>query len=162
SLWTPEYTFTAISDNPDVVTNDGVVVTGSGTDWTVTVNPVVNACGSATITVTGVDRYGQQSTGSFRLDIAWDGTCWARPAPCPDQRIPAGGTAVVGLRCLGLSRIPVALDFLSSNTNLVPVGNIKLVGTNLLIWPVGALTGSARITVGVTSVLVTSTNLDFL
>jgi hypothetical protein len=48
-------TVTASSSNPALVPNSNIVVSGTGTSRTVTVTPVANQIGTATITITGWD-----------------------------------------------------------------------------------------------------------
>ena len=148
SLW---YAFSGTSDNPLVVTNGGIVFTGSGTNWTVTVNPVPNAADSAKITITMVNSAGQTVTSTFKATF---NPISIPPviAPISDpQTIAAGTSGLVPLNYsnAGLPQSALSVTFTSSDTNLVPSSNMKLVGTNLLIAAAGVQTGSLLITVTV-------------
>jgi subtilisin-like proprotein convertase family protein len=158
----PTFNFSATSDNQAVVTNNGVVFSGSGTNYTVTVNPVVNVFGSANITVTMVNGDGQTVTAKFKATfnkVLFPPTI----APIADQSAPAGTGVVVPLvySSIGYNQNQLTLTFQSSNPTLVPVGNMKLSGTNLLISPVGIQQGSAQITVIVNNPDNLATNTSF-
>jgi subtilisin-like proprotein convertase family protein len=157
------YFFTATSDNPTVVTNAGIIFTGSGTNWTVTIHPVPYATGSAKIDVILGTPSGQSASASFTARFYWDCAPLAL-APAPDQTIVAGSMAAVPLiwdqACYPSAT--VSFNVIPSNTNLLPVANVKLVGTNLLVWPTGNFTGTTTITVTASSPLSTSSTINFL
>ena len=143
------YTFCASSDNQSVLSNGGILFNGSGTNWTITINPLPNATGSARITVTLFDRGEAQVSTSFKVTFFCPSPAF-RIQPVPDQTITAGNIAVVPLRYwYWCWRWPtsVTLTLEPSNTNLVTLGNLKVVGTNLMIWPTGNQTGATRIRV---------------
>lgn len=149
----PTFTFSATSDNQNVVTNGGgVTFSGSGTNWTVTINPVPNAFGSANITVTMVNVDGQSITSKFKVTF---NQVFYPPviSAIPDATIPAGGSASATLTYsdIGVPQNQLIVTFASDNTNLVPVGNMKQVGNQLLITPVGVQQGTANITVTVSN-----------
>jgi subtilisin-like proprotein convertase family protein len=130
----------------------------------VTVNPVVNASGAANITVTMVNGDGQTVTSKFKATF----TPVAYPPdlfPIADHSTAAGTLATIPLIFgnIGYSQDQLTVSFGSSNTNLVPVGNMKLSGTNLLISPLGVQQGTATITVTVanTNTPPQSTNQSF-
>jgi len=62
---------------------------------------------------------------------------------------------------IGYNQNQLTVTFQSSNPSLVPVGNIKQIGSNLQVTPVGVQTGSADITVIVTNPNSQSTNTTF-
>jgi subtilisin-like proprotein convertase family protein len=152
SVSAPIFTFSGLSDTSTVVTNAGIVFSGSGTNWTVAVNPVPNASGSAKISVVMQNGDGQTITNTFKATFT--------PVTHPpfinaiaDQTTPAGTSLLVPL-VYGNPGVPqnqLAVTFTSSDTNLVPQANMKLVGTNLLIAAAGVQTGSSQITVLVTN-----------
>jgi subtilisin-like proprotein convertase family protein len=155
------YTFRAVSDNPNVVTNGGMLITGSGTNWMLTINPVPYSYGTAQITITLADQFGAQAAAKFPVILFCDfPTLWFDPVP--DQSISAGGLAVTPLPwksfCVDPSQVRFSLG--SSDTTLLPLSNMKLVGTNLQIWA-GALIGSTRITIRADPAWMLSTNLEF-
>jgi len=156
------FTFTATSDNANVVTNNGIVITGSGTNYTVTVNPVPNAFGSANITVSMVNGDGQTVNQKFKATFT---QVFYPPTinPITSQSTFAGTGATVPLVYgnIGYNQAQLTVTFQSSNPNLVPAGNMKLSGSNLLISPVGVQSGSALITVIVTNPNNQSTNTSF-
>jgi subtilisin-like proprotein convertase family protein len=149
---TPIFNFSATSDNQSVVTNAGVVFTGSGTNWTVTVNPVANVSGSANITVTMVNGDGQTVTSKFKATFT---PVEYAPVidPIADRSIASGTSDSVTLNYSNIGFTPdqLTVTFGSSNTNLVPVANMKLVGNQLLISPVGVQQGTSTIKVTVTN-----------
>ena len=61
--------FTLMSDNTDVVANDGLELGGSGTSRTLTVTPVVDTTGDAFVTVIVTDSAGLSASTSFLLTI---------------------------------------------------------------------------------------------
>jgi hypothetical protein len=60
-------TVNAVSSNTAVVAANGIVFGGSGGSRTITVTPVADAVGSATIVVGVTDGSGQRATSSFTL-----------------------------------------------------------------------------------------------
>jgi len=60
----------AQSDNPVLVENGNIVVSGTGFDRTVTVYPTAEKTGKAVITLTAIDDGGGTATSSFTLSIA--------------------------------------------------------------------------------------------
>src|SRR5205085_106762 len=77
--------------------------------------------------------------------------------------IPAGSPALVPLNYgnIGIPQSSLTVSFGSSNTNLVTSADMKLIGTNLFISPVGAGVGSSTITVTVSNASNQSTNTSF-
>jgi hypothetical protein len=91
------WTVSATSSNQALVSNDNLVVTGSGTNLNLTITPTTNQWGTATITVTVTDGYGGRVTRTFALTVNF---VYQPPslAPIDDQTMPASqGTLVLGL-----------------------------------------------------------------
>lgn len=59
----------AASDNPAVIADTGIAVSGSGADFTLVVTPVAGALGSATLTVTATDRGGLTDQTQFQVTV---------------------------------------------------------------------------------------------
>jgi subtilisin-like proprotein convertase family protein len=159
---TPIYTFTGSSDNQSVVTNGGIVFSGSGANWVVNVNPVANTFGSAKITVTMQNGDGQTVSTAFKATFNHV-TYPPFINPIADQSIPAGSGLSIPISYgnPGLPNSSLTLGFQSSDTNLVPVSNIKVVGNQLFAAPVGVQTGKSVITVSVTNPSSQTTNTSF-
>jgi endonuclease/exonuclease/phosphatase family metal-dependent hydrolase len=110
-------TVTASSSNPTLVPNANIVVGGSGVSRTVTVTPVVNQTGTATITVTGGDGV---STASDTFVV----TVGAAPVITSTNNY-SGMVGVAGTNYVtatgsvpmsyGASNLPVGLSIISSN-----------------------------------------------
>jgi len=168
TLSTPVFSFSGSSDNQSVVTNAGIVVTpnpgNNVTNFTVTVNPVPSISGSAHITLSMLNGDGQTVTATFKATF----TPVIYPPyifPIADQTIAAGSGLSIPINYgnTGLPQSSLILAFQSSNTNLVPVGNIKVVGSQLFASPVGVQTGTSLLTVSVTnpnSLVTTNTSFN--
>jgi len=93
---------------------------------------------------------GQTVTSSFKVTFTPPSD---RPFinPIPDITIVAGSVASIPLVYgnVGLALNELQVTFQSSDANLVPVSNMKLLGTNLFIAPAGVLVDSSLITVTV-------------
>ena len=160
---------TASSSNTGLVpTNNIVFGGGTGTNRTVTVTPNVGQSGSATITVTVSDGTNSASD-SFVLAVGASGN------PPTFTGIP-NKTTLAG-RAVGPFNITIGdvetsvgnlvLTGSSSNTNLVPNGNIIFFNngvTTLTVAPADGQTGTATITVNVMdqAANITSTTFDVI
>ena len=60
----------AMSDRPEIVPTDGIVVAGAGQQRTLTITPVVDMTGDAMITVIAEDEEGLAASASFLLTVA--------------------------------------------------------------------------------------------
>lgn len=162
TLSTPTFTFSATSDNQNVVTNNGIVFSGGGTNWVVTVYPVPNASGVANITVTMVNGDGQTVQTTFVANFT---QVFYPPvvAAIPDTSINAGSAGSVALSYsdIGYSQNQLSVAFQSSNQGLVPNANLKQVGNQLVIAPLGIQTGTSVITVSVTNPNNQTTSTNF-
>lgn len=92
---TPPLTVTATSDNTTVVPQGGIVVKGSGTNWTLTVTPAPNEIGSAQITVTVTDGNGLSTSEAMVFEVLSTGS--------------SGGLGIPSLLLLGAGALAVAV-----------------------------------------------------
>ena len=60
---------TATSSNTSVIANGGLSISGTGSNRTLTMNPVANASGQSTITLTVTDSVGATDTDTFTLTV---------------------------------------------------------------------------------------------
>ena len=153
---TADLLVTGSSSNTSLVPDGNIVFGGSGPDRTVTVSPLANQFGTATITVTVTDGDGGSTPDTFELtvtaendlptisDIAnqtitEDGSTGALAFIVGDVETAAAGLLVTGS---------------SSNTSLVPNGNIVFGGSGpnrtVTVSPLANQFGTATITVTVT------------
>ena len=134
--------------------NDNIVIGGSGASRTVTVTPVSGLTGTATITVTVTDAGSLTASDTFVLTVT-------NTAPTisdiTDLSVPSGGNTGALAFTVGDAETPVeslTVSATSSNTTLVPNGNIVIGGSGasrtVTVTPVSGLSGSATITVTVT------------
>jgi subtilisin-like proprotein convertase family protein len=165
SRTTPSFTFTKTSSKTDVIPVNNIVIAPVGTsgmDFTVTTTPAKFGS-NAVITITAVNADGQSVQKSFTVDVGYKavppvvgalantnmlaGTVLSIPVIYYDAHTPT-------------NQLKVGVN--SSNTGLVPAGNAKMIGTNLVIAPIGAATGVTTISVSVTNNdnLVTSVSFD--
>jgi subtilisin-like proprotein convertase family protein len=150
---TPTYTWAGVSSDQTVVANSNIVVTGSGTNYTLTLTPTANAFGTTTNTIFGTNAYGQVVSATFVTKFNFvNQPPFILPVPLPSQVVSAGGVASIPLNYgdHGFTQDKLTVTFASSDNNLIPLSNIKLVGTNILLAPAGNQTGTASITVTVT------------
>ncbi len=148
-------TVTATSNNPAVIANGGIVLGGSGTNRTITLSPVSNATGTATITIQVQDANGGTVTDTFDVTVTpvndlptvsnvsnqstdEDTPTGAIPFTVGDIETPAGSLVVTAT---------------SSNTGLVPNANIVLGGSGanrtITLTPALDATGTTTITIQV-------------
>ncbi len=150
----PTYTFMPApsSSNSSVVSNSGLAITGSGTNYTLTVSPNQYASGSAKITITANNPDGQTATATFTLNV----THVNQPpviTQVTDQTITAGGAVTVTPFVYSDVETQVGdLQFAiqSSNPAVLPMSNIALVGNGLRIVSLGTQTGTSQVTLTVT------------
>ncbi len=57
------------TSNPDVVPLDGITLSGSGANRTVTIAPAEDAKGQATVTIVATDAQGLSSSGAFGVTV---------------------------------------------------------------------------------------------
>ena len=147
-------TVTASSDNPTLVPNANLVLGGSGANRTLTLTPLANTSGSATITVTVSDGT-LSATDTFVLTVTPVNdapTISAIATQTTNEDTPTGAIAFT----LGDAETAAgALTVTASSSNLLLVPNANLVlggsGTNrtLVVTPAPDQNGSTTITVTV-------------
>lgn len=150
STWSTAYRASATSSDTRLVKNEGITLDGTGTNWTITVNPVANTSGTNTITVSVTNPNGQVVTSSFLFTVNYQSSPPSLAA-IPDTTVTAGVVAMVPLvySDAHTPKDQLVFSYVSSNPTLVPISNIQLVGTNLWIAPADLLTGQSTITVTV-------------
>lgn len=165
SRTTPNFTFTKTSSKTDVVPVNNIAITpvgSSGMDFNVTVTPAKFGS-NVVITIGAVNADGQSVQKSFTVDVGYKAT-----API------VGALANANMLAGTVLSVPVIyydahtptnqlkIGLNSSDTSVVPAGNLKMVGTNLVIAPIGNATGLSTISVSVTNndSLVTTVSFD--
>lgn len=140
------------STNASVVAPSGLsVIPGEGNNFTLVGLPVLNASGSAEITVTATND-NQIATGKFRVSVTGTNdppTITVIPA---NQTISSGEALQIGFNYSDpeTDKKNLILDITSSDPALIPTNNVFQVGNNLIIAPVGNLTGRSRIVIRAT------------
>jgi len=148
-------TLTAASSNTNLVPNSNLVLGGSGTNRTLTIQPATNQSGNATITVTVTDGSGHTASDSFELVV--------NPVndpptlgPLSDLTFdPSAGLQIVNLRGITAGATNETQDLVlravSSNPALIPSPalNYTSPGTNgmLSLVPTAGARGDTLITV---------------
>ncbi len=146
---------TATSSNTAVIANGGITLGGSGTNRTITLAPVANTSGTATITIQVADANGGIATDTFDItvnavndlptvsDVAnqttnEDTATAAIPFTVGDVETPAGSLTVTAT---------------SSNTSVIANAGITLGGSGanrtITLAPVANASGTATITIQV-------------
>ncbi len=147
---------TGSSSNTALVPNANIVFGGSGANRTVTVTPLANAFGTATITVTVTDANSGSAVDTFLLTVTSQNDL-PTISDIADQTIAEDGTT--GALAFTVGDIETAAADLvvsgsSSNTALVPNANIVFGGSGanrtVTVTPLANAFGTATITVTVT------------
>jgi subtilisin-like proprotein convertase family protein len=159
-----DFTFTASSSNPTLVPNNAIVVTGSGSNFTVTVTPALNQSGTATITLNLSNPDGQTVTRAFTLTV----TPLNDPpvvTPILDQTLAAGQVSApitFNFSDAETAKKDLILAVTSSNPSLIPTNNISVIGNELRIITQGNATGQSTITLTVTDPQGLATTSQFI
>lgn len=142
------------SSNTALVPSGNIVFGGSGANRTVTVTPVANQSGAATVTVSVSDG-ALSATRSFTLSVTASNNL-PTISSIADLTIPRGTSTGPMSFTVGDIETPAAslvLSATSSNALLVPVGNVTFGGSGanrtVTIVPVVTQSGAAAITVNV-------------
>jgi type VI protein secretion system component Hcp len=137
--------------NPLVVPLSGIAFGGAGSSRNVTVTPVPNAAGSATLTVTVTDDGGLTASSSFTVTVSPVNDpplIQAIPSQVTNQGTPLNVAVVVS--DIDSSATAVTLSPASDNPALIPAANITFSGsgatTQMTLTPVPGASGSAQIT----------------
>ncbi len=151
-----DLTVTATSSNTALVPNANIVLGGSGASRTVMLTPAANQFGTTTITLTVTDAGGLSATDTFVLTVNLVNdlpTISDVPDQTTNENTPTGAIAFT----VGDVETPSAdLNVLvtSSNTTLVPSGNIVLGGSGanrtVTLTPASNQFGVTTITLTVT------------
>jgi len=151
SFASTNFTFTATSSNTGVVAVNGIQVVGSGTNYTVIVNPVANASGTATITVNLANADGQTVSDQFVVTVTPVNDV-PSITQVPNQTIVAGTSSSAIAFTYGdveTEKKNLVFTIQSSNPDLISASNIQILGDTLVITPSGNNTGSAQVTLTV-------------
>ncbi|MBL9167764.1 MAG: hypothetical protein JNN07_08485 [Verrucomicrobiales bacterium] len=146
---------TPTTSNPTLIPVGNITMAGTGAGRTVTVKPAANQSGSAIITLTVADASGGRASSSFTLTVNA-----VNDAPTitsiSARTINEDGTA--GPIAFTLADVDSSVNTLTvtpttSNSTLVPVGNIVVAGTGasrtVTVKPAANRSGSATITLTV-------------
>ncbi len=147
-------TVSATSSNTALVPDANIVFGGSGANRTLTITPLTGVTGSTTITVTVSDGF-LTASDTFVLTVGGVNTA-PTITDIPDQTIDEDTSTAALAFTIDDQQTPAAnlvVSTDSSNTNLVPLGNIVLGGTGanrtITITPAANQSGTATITVTV-------------
>lgn len=147
-------TLTGTSSNTALVPNGNIVFGGSGANRTVTVTPAKGQSGNVTITVRVSDGVNAATT-SFALTVEAVNTP-PTISSIPAQTVNEGASTAAIPFVIGDAETPagsLTLAASSSDTSLVPVGNIVFGGSGanrtVRVTPVTGRSGSALITISV-------------
>jgi uncharacterized protein YpmS len=150
-------TITARSSDTTLVPNSGLVVSGAGSTRFLAITPGLHKYGTATITVIATDDNLESSTNTFTLNVTYTNYPPAFTSVVTNRTIreDAGSTNLT----FAISDVETALSNLtvtatSTNTTLVPNGNLILSGTTanrtLNLTPATNLFGTSLISIVVT------------
>ena len=125
-------TITAKSSNTDLVPNSGLAPSGAGSTRFLAITPGLHKYGSSTITVIATDDALESSTNTFTLNVTFTNypPTFSSVATNRTIREDAGSTNIlfaIGDVETALSNLTVTAT--STNTTLIPNGNLVLSGT---------------------------------
>ena len=156
-------TVTATSSNTTLVPNANISVGGSGANRTVTITPVANQNGTSTITVTVSDGT-LTSSDTFLLTVSAvnDGPTISDVANQTTNEDTATGAIAVTVDDIDSTVGGLTVTATSSNTTLVPNGNISVGGSGanrtVTITPAANQNGTTTITVTVSDGSITASD----
>lgn len=140
------------STNNAVVAPAGLsVIAREGNNFTLVGQPVLNASGSAQITVYATND-NQVASGTVRVTVNAINDAPEITVVPANQTIFSGQALQIGFNYSDAEtdKKNLTLNITSSDPALIPTSNVYQVGTNLFIAPVGSATGRARIVIRVT------------
>lgn len=143
-------TRSATSSNPALVASSGLVFSGTGaTTRSLTVTPLADASGTATITVTLRDTAGLTTSSSFALTVnAVNDAPTVAAVATQTTNVGAPRSVTVSLSDIDTALGSVTLSATSDNATVLPASGIALTGTGatrtLTLTPAAA--GSAVVT----------------
>lgn len=142
---------TAKSSNTSIVSNDKILVGGSGTNRTMAIVPETDKSGNVAITVTVTDADGANVSKSFGLTINAVNQSPKISDIADVTTAEDVATAAIPFTVVDLDSASVTVVATSSNTGLVPATGIALTGTGtnwtIKITPAANQSGTATITV---------------
>lgn len=147
---------TAVSSNTTLVPNANVVLGGSGANRTVSLTPAANQTGTTTITLTVIDEGGLTASDTFTLTVGGinDAPTISDVVNQSTNEDTATGLIAFTVDDLETAAGSLVVTAISSNTSLVPNGNIVLGGSGsnrtAVITPALNQFGSTTITLTVT------------
>lgn len=146
------FNFGFTSTNLALLTPERISVSGDGLSRTITVNPLPNQTGETDVTVLVTNANGQVVSDVFHVVVTPVNDA---PQIVTDleevERVQAGGTVAARFEFSDAEtdRKDLIVTITSSNPTLIPVNNIVLMDTNIVIFTEGAATGSSQISVTV-------------
>ena len=152
---------TATSDNPTLIPSDQIVLSGSGSNRTLSLSPTNDTNGTATITLV-VDDGGKTTTETFEVIVAAENDTPTLSAIEPQTTGEDQTTDPIVVTVADLDHTPGSLTVTATaaDTSLVPNENITIAGTGgeraIAITPAEDASGSTTITVTVSDGLQSS------
>jgi hypothetical protein len=149
-------TVTATSSNLGVVATNGIALSGSGTNRTITLSPVANASGTNTITVTVTDGSGGSATRTFALTVTDLNDTPTITAISDQSTAEDTATSAIAFTVGDVETAAGSLTVTatSSNLSVVSTNGIALGGSGanrtITLTPVANASGTNTITVTVT------------
>ena len=142
-----DFTFSITSTNSVLVPSTNVVVSGSGLSRTLTVTPLPNAFGETDITVQLTNLDGQVVSSKFHVKV---NAVPDAPVITSVSSLTLTAGSVSPLIAFDYSdaetaKKDLALTIESSDTTLIPVSNIILIGSELRIVAAGPATGRSTV-----------------
>jgi len=151
---------TKLSSNPTLVPEANIVISGTGSDRTVTVTPAAGQQGTAAITLTVTDGDGASTSTVFSLFVGYPSI-----SSIPRQIIVTNTSTGPVPFVIGDAETPAAdltLTVSSFDTNLIPVANILFGGSasnrTVTVTPAADQSGYSTLTVVVSDGTLTATN----
>jgi hypothetical protein len=143
-----------IADNNDLIPNENIVISQTGTTRQMTITPTPGRTGTTTITVIGTNRGGQNAQVLFNISVGG-----ASPAPVISNIAPAttlqNRSVTVNFNVTDPNASVVTVSASTDNPTLVPQANLALggVGTarTLTITPNFGQVGNGIITITATN-----------
>lgn len=144
-----DFTFTYTSSNEALINKTtGITFSGTLGSCFATVTPSLNMNGTSDIVISAKNPDGQTVTGAFKVTVTSVDQAPTVTAVA-NQTINAGGVVVVGFEYSDpeTAHKDIVVTVESSNSALIPVGNVTVLASLLQVVPVGNQTGTSTITV---------------